>query len=315
MPPNTPPNNRNKAPGLLQTYGRYDSSAVQKQLWLGRLPPKLAALWDEAPEGTLLGHLTFTKGAPMPKKQKPNNNLANSDVNKGGTNGKPPAAHVPPPPKSKPIQQKLAIQVNQDLVTEEQSDLPLDYTLTNLTTKIPHFVPFSREQNGKIQLHGTVSRSCNLQMERTQRYRDMCKSRLLNAVAGEEKRFVKPVQSAELVRSNNVGAIGSGFGNSIAVFGKQMMEAKNEREIYGTAGQKRKFDDTQPIRSILFKLFSQKSHWSVKEMIAASGRSDKEIRADLKQIAESKRTGEFKGLWELKSEFAGGLDANNGSSN
>mmetsp|Transcript_9744 Transcript_9744/g.14490 ORF Transcript_9744/g.14490 Transcript_9744/m.14490 type:complete len:315 (+) Transcript_9744:67-1011(+) len=313
MPPNTPPNNsqRNKAPGLAQTYGKYESSETQKQLWLARLPPKLAALWDEAPEGTLLGHLTFTKGAPMPKKQKANNNNS-VGVNKGMADAKPPAVRAPPS-KTKPIQQKLAIQVNQDLVTEEQSDLPLDYTLTNITTKIPHFIPFSREQNGKIQLHGTVSRSCNLQMERTQRYREMCKSRLLNAVAGE-KRFVKPVQNAELVRSNNVGSIGSGFGNSIASFGKKMMEAKNERDIYGVAGQKRKFDDTQPIRSILFELFSQQNYWSVKEMIAASGRSEKEIRADLKQIAESKRTGEFKGLWELKSEFAGGLQTNNGSS-
>lgn len=115
-------------------------------------------------------------------------------------------------------------------------------------------------------------------MERTQRYRDMCKARLLNAVAGE-KRFVKPVQNAELARSNHVGSIGSGFGNSIAVFGKKLLDAKSEVEMYGApgAGQKRKFDDSQSVRSILFELFSQQRYWSVKEMIAASGRSEKEI--------------------------------------
>jgi hypothetical protein len=306
MAPTTPPNQRAKAPSLFQTYGKFDGDAVQNQLWLARLPPKLAAVWEDAPEGTLLGHLTFTKGAPLPKKQvkQPSSNNSSGTKNNVTASGKPKII------KAKPIQQKLEIQVKEDLAGQQQSDLPLNYTLSNLTTKLPALNPFTRGQNGKIDFHGTISRSCNLQMERSQRYRDMCKSRLLNAVAGE-KRFVKPVQNAELARSNNVGAIGSGFGNSIAVFGKKLIEKKNEREMFGLAGQKRKFDDSQTVRSILFELFSQKRYWSVKEMIAACGRGEKEIRADLKQIAESKRTGEFKGLWELKSEFAGGAKTNN----
>ncbi len=302
----------------IHTYGKYETETVKNQLWLARLPPKLATLFDDAPEGTLLGHLTFTKGTPLPKKpQAPNKahpTKQPSSINGNGAKnntGKPTI-----PPASKPIQQKLAIQVTEDLVPpEQQTDLPLDYTLTNITTKIPTQHPFSRSENGSIELHGTISRSCNLQMERTQRYREMCKSRLLNAVAGK-KGFVKPVQNAELARSNNVGAIGSGFGASIMHFGKKMMEAKNERDLYGVSGQKRKFDDSQTVSSILFELFSQQRYWSVKELIAASGRGEKEIRADLKQIAESKRTGEFKGLWELKKEFAGSVaSGNDGAAN
>ena len=308
MAPNTPSGQRSsKAPSLVQTYGKYENETVKNQHWLARLPPKLASLFDEAPEGTLLGHLTFTKGTP--KQQQSTARGSNLKQPNGNS-----SAQKNMGKSAKPVQQKLAIQVNEDLVpAEHQTDLPLDYTLTNITTKIPTLHPFTRSDNGKIELHGTISRSCNLQMERTQRYREMCKSRLLNAVAGE-KRFVKSVQKSELARANNVGAIGSGFGKQIMLFGKKMLEAKNERELYGVAGKKRKFDDSQSMRSILFELFSQQKYWPVKELIAASGRGEKEIRADLKQIAESQRTGQFKGLWELKSEFAGGVTSTNDSS-
>ena len=72
--------------------------------------------------------------------------------------------------------------------------------------------------------------------------------------------------------------------------------------------------ETQTTIKLLVELFSQQKYWPVKELIAASGRGEKEIRADLKQIAESQRTGQFKGLWELKSEFAGGVTSTNDSS-
>jgi transcription initiation factor TFIIF subunit beta len=295
-----PSTQRPKVATIAQTYGKYDATAVRNQFWLARLPPTLAAHWEIAPEGTLLGHLTFTKGA----KPQPSNLKTNKTPNQTTTSGSKPSSSGLLS-KTKPVQQKLAIEVNEDTVTAEQSDLPLDYTLTNLTTKIPTLYPFSRGKHGKIDLHGKISRSCNLQMERSQRYREMCKSRLINAVAGE-KRFVKPVQNAELARSNNVGSIGSGFGNSIALYGKKLLDDKNEINTGG--GQKRKFDETQSVRSILFELFSQQRYWSVKELIAISGRAEKEIRLDLKVIADSKRTGEFKGLWELKSEFAGDVN-------
>ncbi len=275
-----------KSGASLATYGKLDTTDANKQLWLARLPPKLAALWDEAPEGTLLGHLTFTKGTPKPP---------------------PPVKGQPRPPqmkKAKIIPQKLAIQTSEELA-KDQPELPLDYTLTNLTTKIPTFHPYTRETNGSVTIHGKISRSCNLQMERTLRYRQTCKTRLLAQVAGKDKRHVKPVQSADLSFSTS-SALGSGFGSTIASFGKKMMDAQKDMQNAAlTQNRKRKFDESQSVRSILFELFSQQQYWSVKELRAASGgRAEKEIRAELSQIAEFKRTGEFKGQWELKKDFA-----------
>jgi hypothetical protein len=108
-----------------------------------------------------------------------------------------------------------------------------------------------------------------------------------------------------------MGSLGSGFGNTIANFGKKVIEAQRNLQTAAlTQNRKRKFDETQSVRSILFELFSQQQYWSVKELRAASGgRAEKEIRAELQQIAEFKRTGEFKGMWELKKEFGGNKDS------
>ena len=295
---------RQKRGPSFATYGTLDTSSVQSQLWLSRLPPKLATAWNDAPEGTVLGTLTFTKGTPSPK---PGTKTINSNNTKAVASSK---AAVSKAPATRPIPQKLSVQVSEEF-TKETPDLPLDYTLTNLTTQIPTLHPFTRTPNGSIKLHGTVARSCNLQMERTQRYRDMCKARIMESVAGKDKRFVKPVENAELSlrapTSSRGAGMGSGFGNSIASFGKKMIDAQKDfqNSLGGSASRKRKFSENQTTKSILFELFSQERYWSLKELRNASGgRSEREIKAELVSIAEFRRAGEFKGMWELKSEFA-----------
>lgn len=58
---------------IFHKYGSIDTSSVNNQLWLMRLPPKLASAFKDVPEGTLLGTLTFTKdtsGLEKTKKKK-----------------------------------------------------------------------------------------------------------------------------------------------------------------------------------------------------------------------------------------------------
>jgi hypothetical protein len=100
---------------------------------MAKIPPQLAEAWKNAPEGTELGELILTKGA----------------------------AAGPP---------KLTIQVN-EAVDTAATNLPLDYTVENMTKKVPTLHPYSRLANGSVLLHGTVARTCNLQMERTERYK------------------------------------------------------------------------------------------------------------------------------------------------
>ena len=295
-------NNTNQADApkkSIDLYGKVDASHVDNQLWLARLPKNLATLWEDLPEGTLLGHLTYTKGTPItkPKKRKI-----------GETQ--------PPKPliaNNKPIPQKLSLSVSQDILKqnpkEDHQTLPLDYTLTNLTTQIPKYHPFTRHPDtGAVELHGSISRSCNFQIERTQRYRDLCKSRLERvAGTGNHSRHVQAVPTGELSgKAPAAGSLNQGFGTTVASFGKEMLDAQKERmnaELYGSH-KKLKFDETSTTKSILFELFSQKAHWALKELRGASGgRPEKEIRAELGQIAEFHRSGEFKGLWELKPEF------------
>jgi hypothetical protein len=279
--------NKPKTGTSSNTYGKIDTSEVSKALWLARLPPKLAQVFDEAPEGTLLGHLVYTKGTP--KVQPTNQTLSNGPAKKEGV-----------------ISQKLSIAVSEEL-TNGAKDIPLDYTLTNLTTKIPSLYPFTRKEDGSVHIHGTIVRSCNLQMERSERYREMCKNRLLKAVAGKDKRHVMPMNTAELsLKSAQLGNLEAGFGSSIANFGQKLLSAQRDAQNQVLVqSRKRKFDDTQSLRSILFELFDQQNAWTMKELRAASDRPEKEIRVELAQIAEYQRAGEFKGTWQLKKEFAG----------
>jgi hypothetical protein len=44
------------------SYGALDTSMVNDECWMIRIPPKLAELFEIVPEGTELGELIFTKG-------------------------------------------------------------------------------------------------------------------------------------------------------------------------------------------------------------------------------------------------------------
>lgn len=268
------------------TYGKIDTTEASKSLWLAKLPPQLAQVIDEAPEGTLIGHLVFTKGAPKPVPGQNSSSSASTQVN--------------------PIPQKMSIAILEEL-THGAKDIPLDYTLTNLTAKIPSMYPFTRKEDGSVDIHGTIVRSCNMQIERSQRYREMCKNRLLSTVAGKDKRHVMSMNTSALsLKSAKLGSLEAGFGSSVASFGQKLLAAQRDAQNQALAqSRKRKFDDTQSVRSILFELFDQQSVWTMKELRAASGRPEKEIRIELTQIAEYQRTGEFKGSWQLKKEFAG----------
>ena len=251
-----------------ESYGAIDSSHVSDEVWMIRIPPKLAEVWNEASEGTVLGELVFTKGGKV-----------------NGTQIKP----------------SLAVHVSEE-TSEQQSDLPLEYTMEAMTKKVPVLHPFTRKPDGSIVLHGTVTRTANLQVSRSdERYRQHCKNRILQTSV-TSSRFVKPVEANELsVRKSHSAALASskGFGSAVQQYGKKILEAS---EGGGDASLKRKFED-QPTRSVVFELFSNQPYMTVKEMRHASGRPEKEIRAVLAEIGEFHRSGEHKGSWQLRKEF------------
>ena len=63
--------NANGSTGVTaESYGSLDTSQVSNEVWMVRIPPKLAAIWNEASEGTVLGELVFTKGGKVNGEQK-----------------------------------------------------------------------------------------------------------------------------------------------------------------------------------------------------------------------------------------------------
>lgn len=248
------------------SYGTIDTSDLSSQMWLARIPNKLSDAWASAPEGATLGTITFTRGS---------------------------ARNANPV-----IKQSLSVSISPEF-SSHKPDLPLDYSIEAMTKKVPTLHPFSRAVDGSVKIHGRVSRTCNLQMLRGDKYRAFCKNRLFNSVTSN--RVVRSLET----RDRNIGRANlrvdvEGFGDAIMKHGKTMLEM-NERSSEDR-GKKRKFEG-QSTRSVVFELFEQQRFWTVKELRNASGRLEKELRPVLSELCEFHRSGEQKGTWELKKEF------------
>mmetsp|Transcript_12314 Transcript_12314/g.27752 ORF Transcript_12314/g.27752 Transcript_12314/m.27752 type:complete len:321 (+) Transcript_12314:270-1232(+) len=299
-----------------ESYGALDTSMVEEQCWLVRVPQKLSEAWDQMPEGSDLGELVFTKGGKTST----------------GRKAKPViSVHV-----AEEVAENLKAQASSPSkrVAHTTNALPLNYSLQAMTPKIPVMHPFSRNpRTGSIKLWGTVSRTANLQVEKDSQYRALLKDRLMSTTVNNS-RYVKPVEATESVMSKQrVSTAGAGalesstsgkkrtFGDAVLQFGQRRLEATKittanqaQQQMAGGANKKsRKFAPDQPLRSVIFELFSQSTFWAVKDLKAAAvaggatqagtRKGESEIREQLREIGEYHRSGDHKNMWELRKEF------------
>lgn len=320
-------------------YSLIENNNVNQQMWMAHIPSKLASVWNDAAEGTVLGTLTFTKGGggiSIQPKPTPQQQQARTLRGPSNSNQKSNSKH------------SLTVNIASDLCSKHP-DLPPKYTIENISKKINGVLhPFTRTANpvdknksnnggnpnnsninvnskpanekkdskpnpSTITLHGTVTTSCHFQIAREQsklssslqgqQYRNLCKKRLMETNAS--KRVVQPVDSSELsLRRATATAVltaGKGFGNAVQQHGKSLMEAREQ----SINGKKRKFDiaEGQSVRSVIFELFSSRRFWSVRELKTASGLLEKEIKPVLSEICFFHKKGDHRNLWELKSEY------------
>ncbi|KAL7520452.1 hypothetical protein ACHAWX_005171 [Stephanocyclus meneghinianus] len=294
------------------TYGAVRASP--SDLWMLKLPKALATAWEGAPEGAVLGTLTFTKG--------------------GGNNG-PPQAKRLKTSASASTSSKISIEVD-PAFAEIQSDLPVNYTLEAMTKKTPGTLhPFTRNADGSVAIHGVISRTATAQVAsdstsadgamdvNTARYRTLLKNRLLETTVNS-KRFVQPggVDAAPAGPSKAATAaasLGKGFGGSVAQFGKQMLDAQERSKTMLLGDAKPSgppITGIDGVRSALFEFFSKRQLWSVKELRLASGGRlpERETREVLRDIADYHRIGEHKNMWELKAEYRSAASVTAGAS-
>lgn len=276
------------------TYGAINASS--SDLWMIRLPNRLSGAWEDAPEGTDLGTLVFTKGVGN------NNGAGARPAKRTKTNASASSS-------------KLSLIIDPK-IAESHPDLPCSYTLEAMTKRIPALYPFTRGADGGVAIHGKISRTSSAQIAagsscgaNSSRYRTLLRNRLLDTSVNS-KRFVQPggdaAQSGPLKAATAAASLGTGFGGSVAQFGKNVLDAKERAKGCGMP------DMTGPhiigveeVRSVLFEFFSKRTFWAVKDLRSASGGRllEKDIREVLRDIAEYHRMGEHKNLWELKSEF------------
>eukprot|EP00539_Tryblionella_compressa_P017065 CAMPEP_0178836306 /NCGR_PEP_ID=MMETSP0746-20121128/12106_1 /TAXON_ID=913974 /ORGANISM="Nitzschia punctata, Strain CCMP561" /LENGTH=300 /DNA_ID=CAMNT_0020498971 /DNA_START=68 /DNA_END=970 /DNA_ORIENTATION=- len=258
------------------SYGNLQGSETGKECWMLRVPPKLAQAWENSPEGTVLGELVFRKGGAK------------------GSNVKP----------------SLEVHVDKNIATNQDQTLPLQYSLQAMTKKLPTLHPFTRNPNGSVKIHGTVTRTANLQVHQDANYRALCKSRIMASTV-HNSRYVKPVESNQVVQQTNRGTKSmtreGGFGDAVHQFGKRMLEAQQNQAVSIKSNKKARFSQDQPLKSVIFQLYEDKPYWTTKDLRAASGgRPETEIKKVLQEIAIYHRSGEQKNTWELKKEYQSG---------
>jgi len=296
-----------KAPGAVSgsTYGAINASTSEQ--WMIRLPNRLASAWEDAPEGTMLGTLTFIKGG---------------SISNGSAAGAPPTKRAKmsggsnPPTSTSKVPSKISITIDPTLA-DTQSDLPVNYTLEAMSKKTPGALhPFTRSADGGVAIHGKITRTASAQVATGSnntssdgKYRTLLRNRLLDTTVNS-KRFVQPggdsAQSGPLKAATAAASLGSGFGGSVAHFGKQMLNAKERAkglgipEVTGPA-----ITTKEGVRSTLFEFFSKRSFWAVKDLRLASGGrlEERQTREVLRDIADYHRAGEHKNMWSLKDEY------------
>jgi hypothetical protein len=331
----TEPDNDNGPPVTAESYGAV--TMCDEDVWLLRIPPKLAAAIEAAPEGSVLGDLVFTKGG----------------VNAKGQTVKPQfTVHI----AEELSEAATATTASSSSTTKAPyANLPLQYSLQSMTKKVPVLHPVVRHPtDGSMQVWGTVSRTANVQVQQNdERYRALLKDRLV-ASNITTSHFVKPMENTDSVLSRATAtaatttsttgastitstarpssvALAAGskprFGDVIEQFGKRRLEAMEQSSalaglggsgIAGTGGNKRvrQFAPNESFRSILFALFAQQEYWSVKDIKAAAvaggaphagtKKGETEIREILKEIADYHRSGDHKNMWELRKEYQQG---------
>lgn len=296
------------------TYGAVQASA--SDMWMIRLPNRLATAWDDAPEGSVLGTLTFTKGGGVTK----NSGLGSSAAKRAKTD-------VTASSNSQSsTSSKISITIDPS-ISDSQSDLPVTYTLEAMTNKTPGALhPFTRNADGGVLIHGKISRTASAQVAHgivdstsssvgvgvhkdDGRYRKLLRNRLLDTTVNS-KRFVQPGgdanQSGPLKAATAASSLGTGFGGSVASFGKQLLDAKDRaRGLGGPEVTGPPIVGHDRVRTMLFEFFSKRTMWTVKDLRYASGGRlpEKETRDVLRDIADFHRMGEYKNMWELKSEY------------
>lgn len=299
-----------------ESYGAVDIRHIHQECWMLRVPPKLAQIWQDASEGSAIGQLVLTKGSK-----------------------KPPGVASAASKQQQQSVQKTSITVQLDSSLEGvTSDTPLAYSLQAMTSKLPLMIPFTRRPNASIQVHGTVTRTANLQVDSTdERYRQLTRNRLLQTNV-DRSRFVKPVEANELSvkKSSHVAlarkggeaaaTASAGFGDAVQEYGKRKLEATEllnsagglaaaaaatgttvattAKRLKSSAASTAAQFEGQTTRSVMFALFSQQPYWTVKDLrVASGGRLEKDIRDILRDIGEYHRSGEHKNMWQLRPEF------------
>ncbi|THH07324.1 hypothetical protein EW145_g3464 [Phellinidium pouzarii] len=147
-------------------------------------------------------------------------------------------------------------------------------------------------------LTGRVKHECNMRPILTDAYRRRMKKRTV--AANKPVRTVKIMDDAEAGGVGRVSMLASGAGPSSAGFAN-LVKTK-PKPAKGTFERFARMPRNQ-LLDMLFALYRERSHWSAKDLRSRTEQPEAYLKEVLGEIADLHRSGEFNGLYELKSNF------------
>ncbi|TFK49798.1 hypothetical protein OE88DRAFT_1662476 [Heliocybe sulcata] len=143
---------------------------------------------------------------------------------------------------------------------------------------------------------GRVAHECNMKPVFNESYRERMRAR--HRHYNEPKRSIQRIEESVsggqgMVNMLSSGAVPSGFSDLVST--KQRV-AKGQFERMARMPRNQLLD-------LLFNLFRERPQWSIRVLRERTQQPEAYLKEVLSEIASLHRSGEFSGLWELKSSF------------
>ncbi|KAI5119975.1 hypothetical protein M0805_004354 [Coniferiporia weirii] len=156
-------------------------------------------------------------------------------------------------------------------------------------------------------LTGRVKHDCNMRPVLTEAYRKRMKQRTM--AANTPKRTVKYMDEAEAGGAGRINMLSSGAGAPMAGF-SNLVKTK-PKPTKGTFERFARMPRNQ-LLDMLFALYRERPHWSAKDLRSRTEQPEAYLKEVLSEIADLHRSGEFNGMYELKSNFKDSMKSEGG---
>ncbi|EFC50328.1 transcription initiation factor IIF, beta subunit [Naegleria gruberi] len=137
----------------------------------------------------------------------------------------------------------------------------------------------------KINIAGHIDQSCNAVVKFGQAYGQLSKNRVLQSNQ-KEKKAVQVAESQSTKKSVN------------------LLDAYRDGKKDDTPRDNRVREDGEKIKAKIFSLYKERQYWKMEELANITDQPTQHVKTILSSICVYNKSGEYKGYYQLKPEYA-----------